>query len=366
MGRRQKSNSDQRVNLDSLMDALTNVVAVLILVLILVQADVSQKVVEFLEGLEPATQEQVEASEKKVETLAKRQAELDQLLQKDAPTQEEIEVEKRQLALLEKDAKERKELLVELDELQKAAKKAREQRDAEAKITGQIQGRIAKLEALLDDTPVLKVEPTIVGIPASRPIPDKAEIYRAIVIHDRIHFIDTITPLELFEAEFKKAKSDFPNQRIKQRGADRHVYQAVPILRHFKSFDFKNSRGQKHELAAYPTSTRLHIRISPDLKNGGTSLAELAEPRNRFARILDKLRLNRRAVLIFNVHPNSFNTYLKARQLADREKVTAGWEVNASSSFVIRIGDIEIQRQQEPAPAKPGPERPPNLPTKID
>ena len=366
MGRRRKSNSDEGVNLDSLMDALTNVVAVLILVLILVQADVSNKVVEFLEGLEPATPEQVAASEKKVEVLAKKQAELDQLLQKDAPTQEEIEVEKRQLALLEKDAKEREDLLVELKQLQAAAKKAREQRDAEAKKTEQIQDRIAKLEALLDETPVLKVEPTVVGIPASRPIPDNAEIYRAIVIYDRIHFIDTVSPLELFEAEFKKAKIDFPNQRIKQRGADRYIYQAPPILKHFKGFDFKNSRAQKHEVKAYPTSTRLHIRVSPDLKNGGTSLDDFADPRNKFARILDKLRLNRKAVLIFNVHPNSFNTYLKARQLADREKVTAGWEVNGGGSFAIRIDDIEIKRQQEPAPAKPGPEKPPNLPTKID
>ena len=36
------NNSDEGVNLDSLMDALTNVVAVLILVLVLVQADVSR------------------------------------------------------------------------------------------------------------------------------------------------------------------------------------------------------------------------------------------------------------------------------------------------------------------------------------
>ncbi|MDA7664659.1 hypothetical protein N8551_01660 [Akkermansiaceae bacterium] len=228
MARRRKSNLEEGVNLDSLMDALTNVVAVLILVLILVQADVSKKVVDFLEGLEPATSEQVEASKKEVEILVKRVAELDQLLQKDAPTQVEIEVEKRQLALLEKDVKERKDLLVELEGLKKAAKEAQEERDVEAQKTEKIQDRIAELEGLLDETPVLKIEPTIVGIPASRPIPNNASIYRAIVIHNRIHFIDPITPLELFKAEFKKAKIDFPNQRIKRRGSDRYIYQAPP------------------------------------------------------------------------------------------------------------------------------------------
>ena len=76
-------------------------------------------------------------------------AELDQLLQKDAPTQVEIEVEKRQLALLEKDVKERKDLLVELEGLKKAAKEAQEERDVEAQKTEKIQDRIAELEGAL-------------------------------------------------------------------------------------------------------------------------------------------------------------------------------------------------------------------------
>jgi hypothetical protein len=77
MARRRNSNSAEGVNLDSLMDALTNVVAVLILVLVLVQADVSQKVVEFLDGLKPATPEQVVASTKEVGALEKRKKRLD-------------------------------------------------------------------------------------------------------------------------------------------------------------------------------------------------------------------------------------------------------------------------------------------------
>ena len=48
MARRRKTDSDGGVNLDSLLDALTNVVAVLILVLVLVQMDVTRKVVDFL------------------------------------------------------------------------------------------------------------------------------------------------------------------------------------------------------------------------------------------------------------------------------------------------------------------------------
>ncbi|MDB4297076.1 hypothetical protein N9904_03705 [Akkermansiaceae bacterium] len=365
MARRRNSSSDEGVNLDSLMDALTNVVAVLILVLLLVQADVAQKVVQFLEGLKPATPEQIVEAKETIEELEKKQSRLDQLLSKEAPSQQQIEAEQRQLALLEKNRKERKDLLADLAELKKLAKKAEKERDDEAVKTEKVTAEIARLEALLDETPVLKVEPTIVGIPSSRLIPKNAEVYHALVFNDRVHFIDPITPLKLFEEEFKKAKRNFPNQRIKQRGSDRYIYEAPPILKHFESFDFENSRKQALKLIAYPTGTRMHIQVNPDLKEGGTSLEQLEKAEGTFPQILRKLRGDSSTVILFHVHPNSFNTYLQARRLTDKVGIAAGWEVKPWQSYAIRIDDVEIKRQQEPPPPKPS-ERPPNLPPKID
>ena len=153
-------------------------------------------------------------------TLKKEIKKLDQLLSAESPKAEEIEAEKRQLALLEKDVKKRDDLLVKLEQLREFAKKTRSQRDAEAKKTSKIQEEIARLEALLDDTPILKVEPTVVGIPASRPVPKDARVYYALVVDDRVHFIDPFTPVELFEEEFKRAQSKFPYRRIKRKGPD--------------------------------------------------------------------------------------------------------------------------------------------------
>ena len=56
---RRRTVSDAGVSMDSLMDAMTNVVAVLILVLLLVQVDVKQTVQKFLDELRPATPEEV-------------------------------------------------------------------------------------------------------------------------------------------------------------------------------------------------------------------------------------------------------------------------------------------------------------------
>ena len=78
------------VNLDSLMDALTDVVAALILVLVLVQMDVTQKLAE---------------SRKAVEEAVAIVAQKETLLSEEPPTPEAFEEETRQLALLEKNAR---------------------------------------------------------------------------------------------------------------------------------------------------------------------------------------------------------------------------------------------------------------------
>lgn len=352
------------------MDALTNVVAVLILVLILVQADVSQKVVQFLEGLMPATPEEVVASTKKVEELDKKKLRIKNLLSEDAPSPEDIEAEKRQLALLEKDAKENKELLAEITELKKLEEKTRKEHDSEDKKTTEIQKAIAKLEALLDATPIKTTPPTEVGIPISRSIPKNAEIYYAFVIHDRVHFIDPFTPVELFEDEFKKHKRNWLLQRIKRQGADRYIYNPSKIAAHFKNFDFRNSRNQKVRLVHNPTWTRLRIEILPNLKTGGTALADINNKESTYFKILKKLANNNRAVILYRVNPNSFNTYLQARILSDKAQIAAGWDISYSQSHSIILREIEVKRLKDPPPpdpnAKPKPPGPPPIGPKLD
>jgi hypothetical protein len=358
--------------MDSLMDALTNVVAVLILVLILVQADVSQKVVQFLEDLAPATPEEVIASTKKVEDLDKKKLKIQNLLTEDAPSPEDIEAEKLQLALLEKDAKKNKKLLAEISELKKREEKALKERDNENKKTTEIQKEIARLKALLDDNPIVTIAPTEVSIPISRSIPKNAEIYHAIVIHDRVHFIDPFTPVELFEDAFKKnkIKKKWLVKRIKRQGTDRYIYNQTKIIDHFKGFDFKNSRQQKVKVAGHPYWTRLRLVIKPDLKNGGTALADINKMDSTYVKILKKLVNNSRAVILFHVHPNSFNTYLQARSLTDKAQISAGWEIHNMTQYVIILKDVEVKRLKDPPPpdpnAKPKPPGPPPIGPKLD
>lgn len=370
MARKRNNSSSEGINLDSLMDALTNVVAVLILVLILVQADVTQKVQKILDDLAPATPAEVVASQNTVADLKKQQDLLAQRLLEKAPTPEVIEAEKRQLALLQKDIETNKDLLVEIDELKKVEIQFREQQNTESQKTAKIQADIANLEAQLDASPVKMTVPTVVNIPNSRDIPKNATIYQAIALQDRIHFIDTVTPIEMFEEELKKHKNDWIKQRVKQKGADRYIYDQDKIAAFFKEYDFQNSRQQSVTVQTSPTYTGVNIRVAPNLKEGGTSLAELADKNCQFANILRKLSSDRNAVLMFYVAPDSFNTYLAARELADKAGVPAGWEIRSNGDYAQRIPDVEVNRTQEPPPPppnqKPAPPGPPSIKPKLD
>ncbi len=369
MARKKNSDSGEGINLDSLMDALTNVVAVLILVLILVQADVTQKVVKFLEDLQPATPEQVEASRKLLEEMNKKQQTIDDKLKEDPPTPEQIEEEKRRIALLEESLKDTTEMLADINELKTLEAQVRKERDAEHEKTVVVQEEIAKLEAMLDQTPVLKAPPPAeVTIPNSRPIPPSAEVYHAFAIKDRVHVIDPITPLAAFEEEFRKMKRDWLIERIKQQGSDRYIYDQKKVTAHFAKFSFKAPEGQKVEIIAYPTGTRLYMTITPDAEKGGTPMEELEKPGSPFSKAAVALKENRKAVVLFHVNPDSFNTYLKARSLMDRANIPAGWEVDPAPRYHFQIPDIEVNRLEEPPETPPVPQKPkpPTLGPKLD
>ena len=377
-----KRNSDGGgVSLDSLMDALTNVVAVLILVLLLVSADVKQKVEQFFDDLEPATPQQIEESKKKIEELEKEQQKLDQLLTEEPPSPEDLEEEKRKLALLEKTIedteKKNRELLANLDQLKKLEAEKRKQRDKEEKKTVFMQEEIARLESLLDETPVLNIPATEVSIPVSRPVPKSSETYYAIVTQDRVHFIDPFTPVETLEDQIKKNERKWLIDRVK-RGNDRiKIYDQAQMAEYFNTFDFKNTRKQQVKIITNPISTKISMNIVPDLKEGGTHIDELSGKTNTFVSILSKLRNNKKAVLFFLVDTKSFNTYLQARSLADKAGIAAGWKmehmdfdtetgrgrVTPQGSFGMMLKEVEVNRLKDPPPPKPKP-KPKNPPKK--
>ncbi len=344
------------------MDALTNVVAVLILVLILVQADVTQKVQKFLDDLLPATPEEVAQSKKLIEDLTRKQTVAEARLREKPATPEDIAEEKRQIALLEKSAEDNKAHLADIDKIRAMEKIVRAEREAENAKTVTIQKEIARLEGLLDTAPPIDADtPTVVNIPNSRPIPAEAATFHAIVNGNRVHIIDTQGVFAIFRREFERKKSDLIHERVKVKGkVDRFIYDPNKIAAHFKDFNWGYTRGQNIEIRTVPTGYYMLLIITPDLVNGGAPVEELRKPGGEFAKSIQTIRQTRNSVLLYRVHPNGFETYLAARELSEIANVAAGWDVNGSPNFSMGIPDLTVRRLVEPPP--PDPNAPPPLP----
>ncbi|MFM2197588.1 MAG: hypothetical protein RLZZ505_1020 [Verrucomicrobiota bacterium] len=366
---RKRTSSDGGISLDSLMDALTNVVAVLILVLILVQADVSQKVQKFLDDLQPATPEEVAASKKLIEELQRKQRVAEARLREKPASPQDIAEEKRQIALLEKSMQENKQLLADLDKVRALEKTVRAERDAENQKTVVIQKEIARLEGLLDTIPAIEPDtPTVVNIPNSRPIPAEAASFHAIVSGNRVHMINTQGVLSTFRREFERKKADLLHQRVNVKGkSDQFIYDPNKIAAHFKDFNWGDTRGQKIEIRVVPTANYVLLVITPDLVKGGVPVEELRKPGGEFARAIQNIRQTRNSVLLYRVHTNAFETYLAARELSEIANVAAGWDINGSPNFSMGIPNLTVRRLQEPPRSKGGgPPRPPGLKPKLD
>lgn len=366
---RKRTSSDSGISLDSLMDALTNVVAVLILVLILVQADVSQKVQKFIDDLTPATAEDIAKSQEKLEEMKRKQKVAESRLLDKPASPEDIAEEKRQIALLEKSLEENKELLADLDQVRVLAEKVRAERETENTKTVTIQKEIARIEGLLDTMPKVNPNtPTVVNIPNSRPIPEDAKKFYAMVVHGRVHMIDANTPIALFQRELERRKADFLHQVIKKKGQpDRYVYDGTKIVNHFKNFNWGNNRKQVVMLVEEPTNYFLWFVIRPDLGKGGTPLEELGKPGNEFAIAAGAIRKTFKSILLYRVHPNSFEAYLTARELTEKINIAAGWEINGSPEFRIPMPGLTVRRIKEPPPKIPDNKpKPPPVKPKLD
>lgn len=360
MASRRKKTEEGGVSLDSLMDALTNVVAVLILILILLQVDVSNTVEKLLGELQPATPEQIEAALQKQQALQNEITRQQDLLKAPAPSPQLIQQVEQDLALLEKSIEESKSKLMDLTKLRELAAKTQAEADAEKIKTDTILNEIARLESLLDQTPKPTPPPsTVVRIPNSRPIPEDANIYYCYIHGDQVHLVDTMDLKERVMALFERNKREFIRERINEhRKPDRIIYDQQKIVDFFAKQKL-NVRKQTHTVPYNKPWTRLNAHLSFDPKNGDASLADMKKPKGRFHNICNLLSSYPRRVLIFKVHPNGFATYLKAREIADSYRIPCGWEIDGSTAVNLPL-DFEVNRLEEPPP--PNPNAPPPKP----
>jgi len=365
MGARRKRRDEEGGSLDSLMDALTNVVAVLILILILLQADVREAVEQIVEGLKPVSVEQLEQTRARRAELKEKIAARQELAKRPAPTAAELDRLRADLSLLEKSRGDNERLLMELSKLEALAAKTRKEADAEKARTDALLAEIARLEALLDQTPrPVAPRPTVVRLPNSREIPKDARIYYCYIRGDQAHLVDPLGTREKLMDAFKRESRNLLHQRVKvQGGKDRLIYDQQKTVAFFAKGNW-NVRSQKVTVPLNPTGTRLVFRMEIDPAKGDASRADMDQAGGRFHRMMKLVKSYPDAVLMFRVRPDGYETYLKAREIADAARLPCGWEIDGNPAL-LDVLDFEVNRLKAPAPSKPGP-RPPQPKRVLD
>lgn len=352
--------------MDSLMDALTNVVAVLIVILLLLQVDVENTVNKMFDALPPATPEAVEFSKNQLKDIEEMVRKEKELLDAPAPDETQLAQVKADLSLLEKTLEQDKAKLVSLTELKKLAEKTEKEAANEKKLTDERLAKIRDLEALLDQTPRPKEQAaSIVSIPDSREIPNNASVFYCFVTGEQAHLVDAIEAKEKVMKAFEEKKREFKSERVRKEGQrTRYVYDQEEVVKFFATQEMK-VRGQTITVPYNRPWTRLHYRVTFDPAKGDASAADMDQPNGRFHRMMDYVKNAQRPVLIFKVHPSGFATYLKARRIADEKQIPAGWEVDGNPFFSAVLEDFDVNRMEDPPPA-PATPTPPKPTRKLD
>ena len=300
MARRNQTNLDESVNMDSMMDNMTNVVGTLLLVLIVVQLKIGMTANQIEESLANVKPEDIAAAKAQV---AKTEADLkkhdvdedtvDDMLKGKAADLRQFQ------ASLEKQG-------IKFDDVAKLKSEVAEKRKAEEKVKKEmtaLQLERDKLKAQLDNTPVVVGPPPVdIRVPVAKPIPPGAEFFNASVLSNKVYMITDAVIRKRVMDEFEKSKFNlvFTN-RTEANG------QVTTVYNHKETRDLLMAAQISDEFMEpiFPLNEmadRIAMQIRPKA-GGGETADQLDDNDSKFRSFLVKLRARPKAVMWFKVHP---------------------------------------------------------------
>jgi hypothetical protein len=190
-----KSNQDSgELNMDSLMDAVTNVVGVLMIVFVVVALSLANSMQKILSELPKVTPEEYEEMKKKQQENPPPPETPEQIEQKKIIAQEQLKKVSEELRSVDVSDVQKIQFM-DMDDFRKKLAEAKEKREGEKKEVDKLLSEVERLKALLDETPVYVPEAaSVVRLPNPRPYPAEPKETRVLVAKGGVLFFS--------EAEF--------------------------------------------------------------------------------------------------------------------------------------------------------------------
>jgi len=179
---KKKSGGDEALNLDSLMDAVTNVVGVLMIVFVVMALNTARVVQKILSDLPPVTEEEHKKVVEQVKQLPPPPADPKKLEEDQKKAEEDMKKAVEQLKSIDTSEMQAKMKFMDLDAFKKQVEERKKARDLSKAETDKLLAEVERLKALLDQTPEFKPPPpTYIRLPNPRPYPEKPVETRVLV-----------------------------------------------------------------------------------------------------------------------------------------------------------------------------------------
>jgi len=356
---------------------MTNVVGILVILLVVTQLGVSSAVKRIRSSLKEVSPEQFDKSTRELAVLTK-----------DLRSLESKQTDK--TALVAADRKTVSSLEAELKKLEQSTPSKAPDPDALRK---QIQAATGKEKATKADIDKTKkeIETTrkelaqvkskrkppakVVRIPDPRPAPEGGKVEFVVCMKGRVMPLHMESAVELASSRIQFLKHQFLHKsspKPKMGGLSRGkkasakapalVYDRKKIEAYFKQKPL-NFHGHSISIWGRDTSQHCYVRVttSPRMGEGISTIGSIT---SNYRKALRRMKSSNNYIR-FIVHPDSFEVYLKARAIADYEKVPAGWSIS-SSGTVTHWGPIPgikaFAPKQPPPPTTPAVKKaPPNV-----
>jgi hypothetical protein len=206
MAKRKQDSSE--LNLDSLMDAVTNVVGVLMIVFIMLAVNTAKMVQKILSDLPPVTPEEYQKMVEQVKALPPPPADPEKIAQDKKKAEQDLKKVVEELRTIDTSDMASRMKFMDLDSFRKKLEDAKQLREKEKVEVDKLIAEIERLKALLDETPVYQPPPpTYVRLPNPRPYPKEPNETRVLVARQGVLHFNQREFLQPILDGLEKAKS---------------------------------------------------------------------------------------------------------------------------------------------------------------
>ena len=373
MARRKSNTSATGANMDSLLDALTNVVGILVIVLVAVQLssqEAAQRMEEMIAQIDPAEQERIKQAAKDSEAKLE---EMKLALQTESD-KEKIDPDKL-LAMLQEDVaaaelKAKKDLLA----AEAAEKEAEEKKLAAEKLRRSLMAQLATLEekekeftvskidllAKLENMPTLNAPPPKeVRPPTPKDIPrnkdGNALLQERKVLVSNGKVIPFVDPGKQMETAIKNRLKIIIDKNKIDVGEGNYISNESQAMKLIDEFNKDPAKNKYFDLKLVRAGRQIRVEIVPTEECG-------EEPEKAVRGIFGTVLRNMQGkwYLRYLVEPDSFETYMAMRKVTDSSGFYAGWTIIDPGSYLHSLSSgYNIGEKPPPRPprnpGKPGP-----------